>query len=221
MYAPLPSKEDEEDLEVRSPPQLKSSQTRKKHCCNTRNIAYLAEFLVVTTAVVITLSVLLIRNPHGNSIEGYQEWRDCGKSLAEAKEAGCVFDLMLNGWVQPECYHRELSEEFISKGQYRFFSDHQAMQEVPLDIVRKGEHTLIYTGPLHHFDHCAYMWRLQVRALQTRGPVDTESLDYKHTVHCAGVLEKFYLANATSFGNESTVGVGFTACGPYHRSTEN
>lgn len=240
MYAPLPSVEEEEEeeehleVEVRSRSrsrQLKApSETRKskqRRFLNARKIAYLVEFFIVTTAVVlITLSSVLLvgnsnqRHLHQNSIieANYQEgeeWRDCGKSVAEAKQAGCVFDLMLNGWVQPECYHRALSEDFIHKGQYRFFSDRQATQEVPLEIVRRGEHTRIYTGPLHHFDHCAYMWRLQARALQTRGPVDSESLDYKHTVHCAGVLEKFYLANTTSFGNESTVGVAFMACGPY------
>lgn len=219
-YAALPSKDDEQDLEIRPRNQLVTTNLHQEIFLNTRTIAYLVGLFVFTTVVIATSNVLLFRNCSGRCYieDDDQEFRGCGSSVAEAKAAGCVFDLMLNGWVQPECYQRDLSEEFISKGLYHFYYDHQATQEIPLDIMRKGEHKLVYTSPVHHFDHCSYMWRVQVRALQTRGPIDTESLDYNHTVHCAGVLENFYVANSTSFGNESTLGVGFTSCGPFIRT---
>lgn len=62
MYAVLPSMEDEEDLEVPSQIQLATLDIRKKRFLNTRTIAYLAELLIVTAALIITSNVLLFKD---------------------------------------------------------------------------------------------------------------------------------------------------------------
>lgn len=35
-------------------------------------------------------------------------------SVAEARRSGCLFDIMMNGWVPKECYNKQLWEEFMS-----------------------------------------------------------------------------------------------------------
>lgn len=60
--------------------------------------------------------------------------------IREAKASVCVFDIM-SSEQRPEYRHEEMFEEFIAKGEYRFFSTEEAAVKVQLDVVRKGEHT--------------------------------------------------------------------------------
>jgi len=52
--------------------------------------------------------------------------------------------------------------------------------------------------------------------LKSRESVETSSVDYEHTVHCAHVLETFNL-KTKSFENERTIGVACMECGPYRK----
>ncbi|KAH8812839.1 hypothetical protein F5884DRAFT_317581 [Xylogone sp. PMI_703] len=144
-------------------------------------------------------------------------WRDCGSSALEAKERGCIFDVMMTGWVRRDCYHEELSEQYITEGQFKFFYDIEGTREIPLEIIRKGEHTHMFTNDLHHRAHCYYVWRLQALALeaQARGEIQlisNESMSYDHTVHCSGILEK---ANPNPPYPMNRGEVDFLTCGPY------
>lgn len=145
------------------------------------------------------------------------EWSDCGNTTLEARQRGCTFDIMMNGWVTKECYNAELSESYLLEGDFRFFDDELGYREVPLDIVRLGEHKRIFTTPDHHLTHCAFMWRLQGLALSNGLPIDERSLDDAHTTHCAQrLLETHVLKETGSVGNGTRLPIqiitGFIAC---------
>jgi hypothetical protein len=147
----------------------------------------------------------------------YTTWKDCGSSASEARERGCVFDIMMTGWVKEECYDQALSEEYLKLGGFRFFYDLEGTDEMPLGVVRRGEHHHMYTNDLHHRAHCVYVWKLQALALeaQAKGEVkliSNESMSYDHTVHCAQILVN---SNPSPPFSMNYGEVDYLTCGPY------
>lgn len=119
--------------------------------------------------------------------------------------------------MTPDCYNRELSEEYLAQGQFRFFGDELTYNEVPLDVVRRGEHSHIFTTNEHHLSHHAVMWRLQGLALAQKRFIDERSVDVSHTAHCAQkLLETHRLEVDGPVGNGTRLPIkittGFIPC---------
>ena len=150
--------------------------------------------------------------PTGNSR------KTCGSSPAQARELKCKFDIMMNGWVPLACYNEALSEEYLSKNDFHFYTDSFAQDEVPLDIVRRGEWKGLYTGWEHHIHHCSYMWKILVLAVEAKtGMFDSSSSSFDHTSHCSesmfeGGMIRAMMASS-SVGNESFIEPGYLSCG--------
>jgi hypothetical protein len=112
---------------------------------------------------------------------------------------------MMHSWVPHDCYHPQLSEEYILANDFRFFSDPAATIEVPLEIVRLGEFEELYSGLDHHVLHCAYIWRLLVISTNEGRRMDSLSSDVDHTGHCTMTMLKGLPWMTTSVGNESVI----------------
>jgi hypothetical protein len=87
-------------------------------------------------------------------------WVTCGATVRQAREAGCIFDPMLNSWVPSPCYNKTESDFQIDRWQLRWYKDQYAKEEIPLEEYRRGEYaqTRVFTSMRHHVTHCKYVW---------------------------------------------------------------
>ena len=210
-YGPLPEHEDATSLEEKSETKLYPSHTQITSRRPFQAFSLLVLFAFGALAgTTITYMLASTRSPG-------ERWHHCGSSVAEARQNGCEFEPMMNGWTAPECRFPELAEEYLEEGNFHFFADRFGYEEIPLDIYRRGEHLEIFTTTDHHYTHCAYMWRLQGIALANDAHIDKRSLDESHTAHCAQMLlTPHNLDRPESLGNgtrlPSNIKVGFVSC---------
>jgi hypothetical protein len=111
----------------------------------------------------------------------------CGGLTPDERASRCRFDMMSLSWLPPPCYDSELSEEFASLRQWRYYSDNEGREEIPVEQVQKGLQD-VYVPYEHHLHHCSYMWRKLHRAAIRGGPIDGYIADTRHTVHCGHEL---------------------------------
>jgi len=166
---------------------------------------------------ILTLGVSIGNGSASLSDRKYNVWKDCGNNASEARDRGCIFDVMMTGWVKEDCYNKALSEQYLLEGKFQFFSDAEATKEIPMDIIRLGEHTSMWTNDLHHRAHCVYVWKLQALALESQAQgkvklIDSESYTLDHTEHCARILVNSIPSPPYSLNYGE---VDFLRCGPY------
>ncbi|KAH9207804.1 hypothetical protein DL95DRAFT_415318 [Leptodontidium sp. 2 PMI_412] len=125
----------------------------------------------------------------------------CGLTVQEARTHGCVFDLMMSGWLHPACYDAELSDAFLRAGNFTFYAEREAMNLVSEAEARRGEYEFLYTNGTYHYQHCAYIFAKQVRA-HKRAPLvlDNKSRSREHVEHCWTLLGR---PNVTRLGMET------------------
>jgi hypothetical protein len=120
-------------------------------------------------------------------------WKDCGHSGEEARAKGCVFDVVLVAWLQPECFDSELHEAYLSNHNYPFWLDRNLTKTMTLEEVRLGKHDTVYSSAEFHLVHCAYFLEHSIRGFRKGGMVDNVTLDNEHTEHCARSLRDHWL----------------------------
>ncbi|KAK1705185.1 uncharacterized protein BDZ83DRAFT_543488, partial [Colletotrichum acutatum] len=140
-----------------------------------------------------------------------------GSTPAQARAAGCEFDLISFNWLPPQCHDAALAETFeaelVEAGQLAWFKDaNRTAPSLTREQIMTGEYSGVYVSLGYHLRHCTAMWRRMHRALmQSRGEeggggglerVDSYIWSYHHTRHCEEVL-------LTRFG-EINVGEVFT-----------
>ena len=187
----------------------------------------LAGIIFLTVLISIAIPLFSNRYLQANqtfSVPGDHLRQNCGTSPTEARQLGCKFDVMMNGWVPVACYNEALSEEYLSKNKFHFYTDAYAQNEVPMEIVRGGEWQGLYTGWEHHILHCAYMWKILVLAVEAgKGMFDSSSSSFAHTAHCSESMFEggmiIAMMESSSVGNESFIQPGFLSCGQIIHST--
>ena len=153
-----------------------------------------------------------------------KELGDCGKSVAEARAAGCQFDPMSWIWVHKTCGnpHQELIDRWKSSSKWRFYTDvHMRPEhEVPLESAYNGEYPMLFTPSKYHKIHCSYIWRKTQAILTQRLPVDSNTRNNRHMDHCQKVLlsESFHHHDVNGTDSEERirpviVTEEFTTCG--------
>lgn len=119
---------------------------------------------------------------NGQVIEGTQ----CGDSWQEAKELGCIYDVIASRWYAPECFDKESFDAMkLEPGtNYTWFTDKAHTEPFPADVAERGEFELLY--PLYNFHkiHCLYLWRKMHHALLNNLPLDDDLMEEDHTIHC-------------------------------------
>ena len=140
--------------------------------------------------------------------EVHATWKGCGTSAMEARAKGCLYDVMLGGWIHADCYQSELMEKYLKAGNYTWYSDVSLTDLVSDAVVRRGEHAEIYTRLFYHYAHCAYLWEMQMKAYRERGAIDNVIFEEEHTEHCSGLLLHQQWEN-----NVTTIYTGFDYCG--------
>lgn len=136
----------------------------------------------------------------------------CGSTPAEARAAGCHFDIISWTWLAEPCYDAGLSEAFAAETQDGdWFVDEARTQPLTRDQVLSGEYTGIYVRIGYHLRHCTAMWKKMHRALLDEAGVEVGSGEatrrgegagsskgltamdayiwsYQHTLHCEEML---------------------------------
>jgi len=144
----------------------------------------------------------------------HQDMRNCGGTPDEAREAGCVFDVMMQLWTPPECMDAPLSERFLEKGNWTWYADSGAQRIYTDEEIRKGDHDVVYVAQSYHRHHCIFAWERLVRAMRNQGPLIEELISYDHVMHC-----RHKTLTLPSEGAEDVRGVvaptGYTRCASY------
>ncbi|PLB46357.1 hypothetical protein P170DRAFT_438178 [Aspergillus steynii IBT 23096] len=89
--------------------------------------------------------------------------RPCGTSPPEASAAGCIYDLMMNSWLPRTCFDEELTNEFRSLREWRFYADANGTKSLTEEeLAWRTE--VVYTTTDYHYTRCVYSLRRDQRA---------------------------------------------------------
>ncbi len=115
-------------------------------------------------------------------------WFKCGNSSEEALAAGCKFDVMSFTWTHPDCFDKELMEDFLSLRNWTWSFDAAGKETVPVERLSAGQHTDLFVSWEYHITHCTYMWKKMHRAILKGKPLDSYMGNLLHTMHCEKML---------------------------------
>jgi hypothetical protein len=116
--------------------------------------------------------------------------RGCGSTAAEAKERGCVFDLMNFGWTPAECYNEQLAQESLQNGPWKFFYDEAATKPIPgnQDTELLSVTETVWSSLEFHVAHCVYTWKQMHQSVTVGRPLPDALLSFHHTSHCSDLI---------------------------------
>ncbi|KAG8168992.1 hypothetical protein KVR01_001741 [Diaporthe batatas] len=118
-----------------------------------------------------------------------KQYMYCGNTVAEARAAGCQFELMSYAWLPEPCVDQELEEEFRSLG-FPYFEDIEGTSPVPHEVVVQGDQ-IVFSTWREHVWHCAFMWKKIVKianGVKGGGGLSTRMLRMNHTEHCSEMI---------------------------------
>ena len=147
---------------------------------STADVATLPES---STNVTLPDQSLTISKPVEGEIKE-AEILDCGGNPEEAREKGCVFDVMMQDWVPEPCYDSVLTERYLAEGNYTWYADGQGETTLSDEEMRKGEHGGAWMSTSYHKAHCIFSWMKTIRALRNERGISQELLSYDHVMHC-------------------------------------
>lgn len=124
----------------------------------------------------------------------------CGSNYSTAIENQCVFQLWSYSWVPPECFDKELNEQFLALREsedWHYYSSRFPPVPVPLETVLTGTRNDLWSTWGQHYWHCAFYQRKFFRIIEQHGEGSTEflkmtnrDLDQHHGIHCQEWLAK-------------------------------
>jgi len=162
-----------------------------------KKIWTLAVIVAIGCTFGIAVLATITSNPYGRGHLTFpgvpvsmkeKTWLSCGKEPKEARSLGCVFDVMLSSWVHSECHNQTFMDLHVTKVQFPWFRDRNMTQPVFEAEVRLGEYDTLYLYQDFHYEHCMYMWKVQMRAWKEGLPIDSGSWNLGHSEHCAQVM---------------------------------
>ena len=110
--------------------------------------------------------------------------KGCGGNPAEARELGCVYDVMMQDWTPAECFDSVLTEKYLATNNWTWWADADAERAMSDEEIALGEHSVVYVAQDYHVKHCIFAWEKFVRAFRTQSPLITELISYDHVLHC-------------------------------------
>lgn len=110
---------------------------------------------------------------------------DCGGNPEQAREKGCIYDVMMQDWVPVPCYDEVLTEKYLAEGNWTWYMDGNGQTTISLEEMRKGEHGSAWMATSYHKAHCVFSWMKIIRALRNDRAISQELLSYDHVLHCA------------------------------------
>jgi hypothetical protein len=130
---------------------------------------------------------------HMHNHHQVQESRDCncGHTIQEAKNHGCIFDPISAAWLPTFCRDDELIAEFSSIGdgpddKWLYFENRNVSHALDVtEVAALSDHGGFFTATLQwHIAHCSYMWLKLQRASRTGIKVEARFNTEGHVRHC-------------------------------------
>jgi hypothetical protein len=143
---------------------------------------------------------------------GLDQIQHCGSNYTEARELGCVYDVMMQLWMPAACYDETLSERFLAEGNWTWWSDPENGVTMPDEQMRKGEHSVAFMLMNYHKMHCIFAMEKLVRALRNQWMIIPELVSYDHIMHCK---HKTLARPDGDTAKGVRAPTGFTSCAPY------
>ncbi|KAE9379520.1 hypothetical protein N431DRAFT_451370 [Stipitochalara longipes BDJ] len=137
--------------------------------------------VIVNIALFITILFMLWKPEQ-------QYHLDCGTTLAEAKQRGCVYDQLTVTWLPERCSQVGL-QEYLDADKWRYWLDPHGTLPIH-NISTYSNGSTIYTTDREHLTHCAYQLIRAADGLRKRGAVDKRARSFEHNEHCAKKLLK-------------------------------
>lgn len=180
------------------------SHNEKRLYCHLQYILIIAGTISLVLVPIITLSISKPSPPTPLTDLGR-----CGTTPDEARANGCVFDLMMTAWLHPQCYDKELSDQYLRENNWTFYREREAINVISEKEARLGNYYAIYTHGSFHYQHCAYIWVKQLRA-RAKSPyvLDSDSRSEWHSQHCVDLVgfpntTKFWEPTGTTLGRSN------------------
>ncbi|TLS26757.1 hypothetical protein PpBr36_04828 [Pyricularia pennisetigena] len=86
----------------------------------------------------------------------------CGTTPHEAVAKGCRFESYTATWQLPQCYDKDLDEEFRALRPWKFYLDRNGTKEVSLAELEAGTVSAWTTWEFHLWQ-CAFYWKKEVK----------------------------------------------------------
>lgn len=184
-------------------------------------LSHLMVFILTSVAWIVI--ILIVRSPpsyqnpvhhttaasHQHNITSNAQLISCGNSTAEARQAGCKYDVLLNHWVPSACWDEEFVQEYQDDRSWGAYADEHLTQELT-SIDDMSDRKYYYTSVRDHINHCAIVWKKQFWTLFEEAPAfDSVIMAPYHTDHCAQYLMDVVDANQTI---STKVEIGFAGC---------
>ncbi|KAK2036966.1 hypothetical protein LZ31DRAFT_600881 [Colletotrichum somersetense] len=98
----------------------------------------------------------------------------CGVNPDEAIAKGCHFESYTATWQLPQCYDKDLDEEFRALRPWKFYLDKNGTTEVTLAELESGVRQAWTTWEFHLWQ-CAFYWKKEVKIAHglTSGSIST------------------------------------------------
>ncbi|KAK3996619.1 hypothetical protein QBC44DRAFT_281490 [Cladorrhinum sp. PSN332] len=167
-----------------------SPHNKPKQACLLLLISVLALVLAIALTVVSTMHLRLIRDTTPREIV------DCGNSIQEAINKGCIFDELSKAWLSPVC-PRTGTDEFLessmrlgNQSAWKYWTDEQGTTELNFGQLSRrvqnnpGKKWSWVGTDREHMAHCAYLIIRLAYAHKTGARVDMLTANYMHTKHC-------------------------------------
>uniref|UniRef100_A0A1Y1MQ05 Uncharacterized protein n=1 Tax=Photinus pyralis TaxID=7054 RepID=A0A1Y1MQ05_PHOPY len=129
---------------------------------------------------------------HDNSKGPYVTCQSTGGPEA-ARQAGCRFDLFVNGWVPSPCFDGQKHDYFVEQHDYYFWVDKEKRQRIPQEKLLEGtlEYPELFVSFEEHYEHCRYLLNATKRYAHNPnlGVLDVH-MDEEHMNHCIDFLRE-------------------------------
>ncbi|KAF4236029.1 hypothetical protein CNMCM8980_004999 [Aspergillus fumigatiaffinis] len=132
-----------------------------------RSNATLLSSLALTISVITGIFTLITytNGPRDLTPQSPDSLFRCGTSAAQAKAAGCHFDLMSFSWLPSACYNEDLTNDFLNYTDWKWSLDIEGRQLVPKEYVQQGDFEYLFTSYEYHVVHCVFMWKKTHQAI--------------------------------------------------------
>lgn len=162
-------------------------------------------FLITLAIIIITSLLIALFLEHRRGSNAHQEHslrapEECGQSPQEARELGCVFDIIIMGWVPPRCYDGQLANDFLGRTGWGFYrTANLTGPQIPTSDIMAGEWDEVFVNYEYHIIHCTYTWKKTQRVAASGEILDGYIADAHHTNHCEMMLLHEPLAENSAY----------------------
>ena len=167
---------------------------KKRRLGITLRLIYVVVMISVITASLASLIITIRRGrKDGNSANctvSNDEILRCGQSAEEARDRGCVFDVMNYAWTPAPCHNSTLSREYWESEDWIFYRDKTLHSVIPNEEILGGQHEYVYAYWLLHYKHCEYALNRLSLGVKYGLPVDNELRNASHMMHCVHTMQE-------------------------------